>query len=107
MAELGFTVIDDGRAVEVASAEGVARAGRAQGAGRPVAIDPDERAAYLGVAASVRARARVARGAGLHAARPRRAPSHAREPPREEGAPGGVRVLVRVQIGRASCRERV
>src|SRR5207245_79262 len=43
-----------------------------------------------------RASARVARGAGLHAARPRRAPSHALEPPREEGAPGGVRVLVRV-----------
>src|SRR2546428_384516 len=57
MAELGFTVIDDGRAAEVASAEGVERARRAQGAGRPAAIDPDERAAYLGVAASVRARA--------------------------------------------------
>ena len=52
-----ITVIDDGRAVEVASAEGVERARRAQGAGRPVAIDLDERAAYLGVAASVRARA--------------------------------------------------
>ena len=57
MAEPGFTLIDDGRAVEVASAEGVERVRRAQEAGRPVVVDLDERAAYLGVPASVRARA--------------------------------------------------
>jgi len=57
MAEPGFTLIDDGRAVEVAYGDGVERAGRAQGAGRPVALDLDERAAYLGVPASARAAA--------------------------------------------------
>ena len=57
MAEPGFTLIDDGRAIEVAQAAGVARATRAQEAGRPVAIDLPERAAYLGVAAAERAAA--------------------------------------------------
>jgi len=55
MAEPGFTLIDDGQAVEVAYGDGVERAGHAQGAGRPVALDLDERAAYLGVPASARA----------------------------------------------------
>jgi hypothetical protein len=57
MAEPGFTLIDDGRAVELTQAEALERARRAQAAGRPVAIDQDERAAYLGVAASERAAA--------------------------------------------------
>jgi hypothetical protein len=55
MTEPGFTLIADGRAVEMAYAEGVERATRAQRAGRPVAIDLRERAAYLGVAAAERA----------------------------------------------------
>src|SRR5256712_13194889 len=57
MAEPGFTLIDDGQAVEVAYGDGVERAGHAQRAGRPVALDLDERAAYLGVLASARAAA--------------------------------------------------
>src|SRR2546427_155035 len=57
MAEPGFTLIDDGQAVEVAYGDGVERAGHAQRAGRPVALDLDERAAYLGVPASARAAA--------------------------------------------------
>lgn len=57
MAEPGFTLIDDGRAVEVAQAAGVERATRAREAGRPVALDMDERVAYLGVAAAERAAA--------------------------------------------------
>ncbi len=59
MAEPGFTLIDDGRAVEVAYRDGFERARRAQDAGRPVALDLDERAAYLGVPAAVRAAALV------------------------------------------------
>ncbi len=52
-----FTVIDDGRATEIDEVEGTARAKRAEASGRPVAIDRDERAAYLGVSASSRAKA--------------------------------------------------
>jgi hypothetical protein len=59
MAEPGFTLVDDGRAVEVVEAAGVERATRAREAGRPVAIDLPERAAYLGVAAAKRATALV------------------------------------------------
>lgn len=57
MAEATFTIIDNGRAVEVADREGVELAKRAEAAGRPVAIDRGERAAYLGVPARERARA--------------------------------------------------
>src|SRR5947207_1497068 len=39
MAEPGFTLIDDGRAVEEAYGDGFERARRAQDAGRPVALD--------------------------------------------------------------------
>ncbi|OGL08473.1 MAG: hypothetical protein A3F92_07000 [Candidatus Rokubacteria bacterium RIFCSPLOWO2_12_FULL_71_22] len=56
MAQPPFTVIDDGRVLEVADTEGVALAERAASAGRPVAIDREARAAYLGVAARERAR---------------------------------------------------
>ena len=57
MAGTKFTVIDDGRSIDLDEAEGVARATRAGASGRPVAIDRDERAAYLGVTAAERATA--------------------------------------------------
>lgn len=57
MAERMFTVIDGGRVIEVGKREGVDVARRAQAAGRPVAVDLDERAAYLGVTARERATA--------------------------------------------------
>jgi len=57
MAGTKFTVIDGGRAVDLDEAEGVARATTAGASGRPVAIDREERAAYLGVSAADRARA--------------------------------------------------
>jgi hypothetical protein len=52
-----FTVIDGGRATEVAETEGAALAKRAEAAGRPVAVDLDARAAYLGIGAADRAKA--------------------------------------------------
>ena len=52
-----FTVIDDGRATELDEAEGTAHAKRAETSGRAVAVDRDERAAYLGVSAAERAKA--------------------------------------------------
>ena len=52
-----FTIIDGGRATVVAETEGPAAAKRAEAVGRPVAIDLDERAAYLGVSAAERAKA--------------------------------------------------
>jgi hypothetical protein len=57
MEEPPFTLIDDGRAVEMAYAAGVERATLAQAAGRPVAIDLEARAACLGVSAAARAAA--------------------------------------------------
>jgi hypothetical protein len=57
MAGTKFTVIDGGRAIEVAELEGGALAKRAEASGRPVAVDLDERAAYLGVGAAERAKA--------------------------------------------------
>jgi AhpC/TSA family len=58
MTEKGsFTIIDGGRATVVAAAEGAALAKNAEGAGRPVAVDLDERAAYLGISAAERAKA--------------------------------------------------
>jgi len=57
MAGTKFTVIDGGRSVELDEADGVARATRAETSGRPVAIDRDERAAYLGISAAERAKA--------------------------------------------------
>ena len=50
-----FTIIDDGRAVETTRDEGLALAAAAERDGRPVALDPDAGAAYLGVAAPERA----------------------------------------------------
>ena len=52
-----FTVIDGGRATVVAEPEGAALAKRAEASGRPVAVDLDERAAYLGASAAERAKA--------------------------------------------------
>jgi hypothetical protein len=57
MADTKFTLLDCGRALELDETEGVARATQAGASGRPVAIDRDERAAYLGVSAADRARA--------------------------------------------------
>jgi len=56
MAETTFTIIDDGRASQVDERAGTELARRAEAAGRPVAIDPAERAAYLGISAGDRAR---------------------------------------------------
>lgn len=56
MAEPMFTVIDDGTPLAVPVPEGMERARRAQADGRPVALDADERAAYVGVPAAERAR---------------------------------------------------
>ena len=57
MADDAFTIIDDGRAVLLRSGEGLERLKQAATAGRPVAIDHVERAAYVGVAAAERAAA--------------------------------------------------
>ena len=56
MADDTFTIIDDGRVAVVGSREGLERLKQAEAAGRPVALDLEERAAYLGVPASERAR---------------------------------------------------
>jgi hypothetical protein len=56
MAEPIFTVIDDGTPIDLAPRDGAERVRRAQGGGRPVALDEAERAAYLGVTAEERSR---------------------------------------------------
>jgi hypothetical protein len=55
MSEL-FTVLDDWRPVETGDAQAHQLIGRAEAAGRPVALDDEERVAYLGVSARERAR---------------------------------------------------
>ncbi len=57
MSDDGFTLIDDGRVALLGAGEGIERARQAEAAGRPVALDREERAAYLGVPASERAAA--------------------------------------------------
>jgi hypothetical protein len=57
MAGTKFAVIDGGRAAEVDEIDGAALVKRAEASGRPVAVDLDERAAYLGVSAAERAKA--------------------------------------------------
>ena len=52
-----FTLIEGARTVAMPEAQGLELVARAEAEGRPVALDRDERAAYLGVAASERARA--------------------------------------------------
>jgi hypothetical protein len=49
-----FTIVDRGRVIETEECDGVEVATRAQAEGRPMAIDRDERAAYLGVTARER-----------------------------------------------------
>ena len=56
MTDQMFSVIDGGRVVAMGYQEGVDLAKRAEAGGRPVAVDLEERAAYLGVSASDRAR---------------------------------------------------
>ena len=56
MADDTFTIIDDGRVAVVGSREGLECLKQAEAAGRPVALDLEEHAAYLGVPASERAR---------------------------------------------------
>ena len=56
MTDQTFSVIDGGRVVAMGYQEGVDLAKRAEAGGRPVAVDLEERAAYLGVSAPERAR---------------------------------------------------
>lgn len=56
MTAQGFTIIDDGRVVQASAENGAALVAHAEQAGRPVAVDREAGAAYLGVAASERAR---------------------------------------------------
>jgi hypothetical protein len=52
-----FTIIDDGRVAVLDARDGLERAQQAEAAGRPVAVDREERAAYLGISAAERAAA--------------------------------------------------
>ena len=52
----GFTIIDDWRVTETSDAEAAALAKGAEAAGRPVALDLEARAAYLGTSAPERGR---------------------------------------------------
>ena len=54
MTDHPFTVIDDGRARETSDDEALDLARQAEAAGRPVTIDREEHAAYLGVSARER-----------------------------------------------------
>lgn len=54
MAETTFTLIDDGRPTTVTAGQ-TELAAQAARLGRPLALDVEERAAYLGVSARVRA----------------------------------------------------
>ena len=57
MSDERFTIIDDGRVAVLGAREGLERAQQAEAAGRAVAVDREERAAYLGVPAAQRAAA--------------------------------------------------
>ena len=52
----GFTIIDDWRVTDTSDEQAAALAKNAEDAGRPVAVDLEARAAYLGTPASERAR---------------------------------------------------
>jgi len=56
MADQAFTLIDDGSLATLDARDGIDRARRAEAAGRPAALDLEERAAYLGVTAAERGR---------------------------------------------------
>jgi hypothetical protein len=51
-----FTLIDEDRVIETDQQDALTRAGQAEAAGRPVAMDLEARVGYLGVAAEERAR---------------------------------------------------
>ncbi len=57
MSAATLTIIESARAVEMPEARGLEVVTRAEREGRPVALDRDERAAYLGTSAKERARA--------------------------------------------------
>lgn len=57
MSDERFTIIDDGRVAVLDARDGLERAQQAEAAGRPVAVDREERAAYLGISAAERAAA--------------------------------------------------
>jgi hypothetical protein len=57
LSERTFTIIDDGRVAVLGAREGAEALKRAEAEGRPVAVDPEEGAAYLGVPARARAAA--------------------------------------------------
>jgi hypothetical protein len=57
LAETTFTIIDEGRVAVLGAREGAERVKQAAAEGRPVAVDQEERAAYLGVTARARAAA--------------------------------------------------
>lgn len=57
MGETTFTIIDDGRVAVLGARESAELLKRAEAEGRPVAVDPEEGAAYLGVPARARAAA--------------------------------------------------
>ena len=63
MSDDRFTLIDDGRVAVLDAREGLERAQQAEAAGRPVAVDREERAAYLGISAAERAAALASRQA--------------------------------------------
>ena len=52
-----LTIIDGGRVGELPAPDGLALVERARAAGRPVALDREEGAAFLGVSAAERGRA--------------------------------------------------
>lgn len=56
MAGPTLTIVEGARAVEMPAALGLELVTRAEAEGRPVALDRDERAAYLGITAKERAR---------------------------------------------------
>jgi hypothetical protein len=57
LTETTFTIIDDGRVAVLGAPEGAELLKRAEAEGRPVAVDQEARAAYLGVTARSRAAA--------------------------------------------------
>jgi len=57
LAETTFTIIDDGRVAVLGAREGAELLRRAEAEGRPVAVDQEACAAYLGVTARARAAA--------------------------------------------------
>ena len=59
MTDQRFTIIDAGQVLETGEDQGLHLARSAEAAGRPVALDLEERVAYLGVSARERAAFRL------------------------------------------------